>query len=92
MMTETAERTKESWAYHNECIWWEEIPVAHMYKGSENENEPVEMDANGAFIVRVCNSHADLLKACKEAQAALPDDWSLIYVLHAAIAKAEGTE
>ena len=74
--------------------------IADVYAG-HHPDDGVDADAgaaNGAYIVRACNAHADLLAAC---EAALTDWHShprnferkepdYLPMLRAAIAKAEG--
>lgn len=45
---------------------WEEI-MAHF----DGPTRKGAMEANAAFIVRACNSHYELLEACKEMQSLL---------------------
>ena len=62
-------------------------------------NRDREADDNAAFIVRACNAHEDLLRACRElfALAVKPDEFTeperqqLLDRARAARAKAEGT-
>jgi len=69
--------------------------IGVMIWGSEPEDE-----ANNEFILRACNSHYELVEACKEAIDLLRDEWEgtspnsignkTIRQLEQAIAKAEG--
>lgn len=60
-----------------------------------------KMLANAEFIVRACNSHEQLLEACKAALKAIIEDWAewnedgaacVITKIRAAIAAGEGRE
>ena len=57
----------------------------------------MNFEANAAFIVRACNSHDELVAACKMLIHSIPDDWPMPLgyseVVHQAvnaISKAEG--
>lgn len=42
-----------------------DMPSFDIYDASEWNGDPTEGQENAAFIVRACNSHEDLLAACK---------------------------
>jgi len=73
------------------------LSIALMDREPGNGTEPVERDANAAYIVRACNSHEGLLEACRRALAVMdtdgiPDGDEIGLELMGEIAKAEGSE
>lgn len=103
------EHTKTPWVCHSGKIWKDGptiypkgndlgIPIASMNQEPGNGTVPVERDENAKFIVRVVNSHEELLafartfvKRWKYQKKPTGDDLE-IYLEEArtAIAKAEG--
>lgn len=73
--------------------------IAHADRLSDEPSDTGANEANAEFIVRVCNSHYELLKACKklvksisEAHESTPHQMMAIDHASAAIAKAEGKQ
>lgn len=61
-MSET-KRTPTPWLQDGAAVYSDVGTVAKC----STANSPAEAAANATFIVRACNSHAELLAACKEA-------------------------
>lgn len=100
------QHTPLPWTCHSGMVWKPDetedgYPIAYMDRATE-KTRPTERDANAEFIVRVCNSHYEMLNALKDGLKfldSLPADERTTQVqnrkafkkmLNKAIAKAEG--
>ena len=104
METHKVKHTPLPWRVETKAITHPDIgDVAVVYMINNADESVYEQEANAKFIVRACNSHYELLEACKEAYELVKNeceahdkgdisrgDFTLLEELEDVIAKAEG--
>ena len=57
--------TPTPWRYESETMTIRSVPANYWLATMDSWDSSVSNTTNAAFIVRACNSHADLLAACE---------------------------